>query len=148
MALYEIESCMCGYHVYKDIWTAMIGEDLLCERKPFNDVDRYAIAVLKDDTIVGHIPKNISRICSLFIARGGGIACTPIGGRDSADLSQGGLGLETPCKLVFAGKQREVEKLLVCKGIVAQLIFMVARACNKTMKNSTNVYSYSLYVYN
>ena len=31
---------MRGYHVYKDIWAAMIGEDLLCEREPFNDVDR------------------------------------------------------------------------------------------------------------
>ena len=59
----------------------MIREDLLCERQPFNVVDRYAVAVLKDDTIVGHIPKKVSRICSLFIARGGAIACTPIRGR-------------------------------------------------------------------
>ena len=80
MAVYEMESCVQGYHVYKDIWPAMIG-DLLCEREPFNVVDRYAVAVLKDDTIVGHIPKTISRICSLFIARSGAIACTPIGGR-------------------------------------------------------------------
>ena len=41
MAAYEMESCVRGYHVYKDIWAAMIG-DLLCEREPFNDVDRYA----------------------------------------------------------------------------------------------------------
>ena len=59
----------------------MIGEDLLCEREPFNDVDIYAVTVLRDDTIVGLIPKKISRICSLFIVRGGAIACTPIGGR-------------------------------------------------------------------
>ena len=39
----------------------MIG-DLLCEREPFNVVDKYAVAVLKDDTIVGHILKKISRI--------------------------------------------------------------------------------------
>ena len=52
MAVYKMESCMQGYHVYEDIWATMIKEDLLCEREPFNDVDRYAIAVLKDDTIV------------------------------------------------------------------------------------------------
>ena len=44
-------------------------------------IDRYSIAVLKDDTIVGHIPKKVSRICFWFIARGGAIACTPNGGR-------------------------------------------------------------------
>ena len=38
MAVYEMESCVRGYHVYKDRWAAMIGEDLLCEREPFNDV--------------------------------------------------------------------------------------------------------------
>jgi len=59
----------------------MIGEDLLCKREPFNDVDRYAIAVLKVDITVEHIPKKLSRICSLFLAKGGNIACTPIGGR-------------------------------------------------------------------
>ena len=30
-----MESYMQGYHVYKDIWAAMIV-DLLCEREPFN----------------------------------------------------------------------------------------------------------------
>ena len=66
MAAYEMESCLQDYHVYKDIWAAMIVEVLLWEREPFNDVDRYAVAVLKDDTTIGHIPKKISRICSLF----------------------------------------------------------------------------------
>ena len=74
MAVYKMERL-------SRLWVAMIGEDLLCEREPFNVVDRYAVAVLKDDTIVGHIPKMISRFFSLFIARGGAIACTPIGGR-------------------------------------------------------------------
>ena len=49
--------------------------------EPFDVVGRYAIAVFKDDTIVGHIPKKVSRIYSLFIPRGGAIACTPIGER-------------------------------------------------------------------
>ena len=25
-----------GYHVYKDLWDTLIGEDILCEREPFN----------------------------------------------------------------------------------------------------------------
>ena len=81
MAAHEMESCICGYHVYKNLWDASIGEDILCEREPLNDADRYAVAVLKDDTVVGHIPRKISRICSLFLLRGGAIVCMPTGGR-------------------------------------------------------------------
>ena len=87
MAAYEMESCIRDCHVYKDIWDASIGEDILCEREPFNDVDHYTVAVLKDETIVGHVLKKITRICSLFLARGGTIICTHIGGRRySSDL--------------------------------------------------------------
>ena len=38
-------SCIRGYHVYKDIWDAAIGEVLVGEREPHNIEDRYAIAV-------------------------------------------------------------------------------------------------------
>ena len=27
--------------------------------------DRYAIAVMKDDVVIGHLPRALSRICSL-----------------------------------------------------------------------------------
>ena len=65
------------------------------------------MAVLKDGTIVGHNPRKISRICLLFLARGGAIVCTPTGGRRySSDLPQGGL--EIPCKL---SKSKEVQKV-------------------------------------
>ena len=40
-----IELCVRGYHVYKDIWEAAIGELLPCERETRNTKDRYAIAV-------------------------------------------------------------------------------------------------------
>ena len=30
----EIPSCMRGYHVYKDIWAAAVGELLMCSREP------------------------------------------------------------------------------------------------------------------
>ena len=35
----------------------------------------YAIAVLKSATVVGHLPRKISTLCSLFIRRGGAIHC-------------------------------------------------------------------------
>ena len=74
------------------------------------DANLYAVAVLKDGTVVGHIPRKISQICLLFLARGGAIVCTPTGGRRySSDLPQGGL--EIPCKLKFTGKSKEVQKV-------------------------------------
>ena len=32
---------------------------LLYERKTLNSTDRYAVAVLKDDVIIGHLPKGV-----------------------------------------------------------------------------------------
>ena len=53
---YEEESCICGCHLYQSIWTAEVGESLICEREPFKSSDRYVVAVLKDNVVVGHLP--------------------------------------------------------------------------------------------
>ena len=83
----EISSCVRGYHVYRTIWDAAIGEDLMCEREPSNEHDRYAVAIKKDGVVIGHLPRKISRSCSLFLRRGSSIACCVAGPRRySADL--------------------------------------------------------------
>ena len=64
---------MRGYHVYKDIWNAALGEELQCQRETGNSSDLYPVAVLKGTTIVGHLPRKLSRISALFIRRGGTI---------------------------------------------------------------------------
>ena len=58
-ATFTVES-MVSYHVYKDVWTASIDEHLPCQRETTNPADRFAVAVMKGDTVVGHVPK-ISR---------------------------------------------------------------------------------------
>ena len=47
-------------------------EDILFEWEPFNDEDRYAVAVLKGDTVVSHIPakKDISNLFSVSGSKG------------------------------------------------------------------------------
>ena len=62
----ERECCVRGYHVYIDVWDAAIGEELDCQREPSNANDRYAVAVVKSGVVVGHLPKKLSRIYSLF----------------------------------------------------------------------------------
>ena len=99
-----------GYHVYKDIWDAAIGETLQCKREKRNEKDRYPVADKRGEEVVGHLPKKFSRVCSLFLKRGGTISCTVTGTRRySTDLSQGGL--EIPCNVTFKGTREIVHKL-------------------------------------
>ena len=75
MATFEMESMIRGYHVYQTVWEAQIGEELFCVPERDNVRDPYAVAVQKSSRTVGHIPKNISTLCSLFLQRGGSITC-------------------------------------------------------------------------
>ena len=63
----EVNFCVRGYHVYKDIWAAAIGEELVCGREPTNMADRYAVAVLNKklslDTYQGRSQKCVSCSC-------------------------------------------------------------------------------------
>ena len=52
----EMSCVIRGYHVYKTVWTAILGEELECRREVNNSVDRYAVGVYKlDGTLVGHL---------------------------------------------------------------------------------------------
>ena len=46
--LFEGNCCIRGYHVYKEVWEAAVGESLVCEREPKNASDRYAVAVKEE----------------------------------------------------------------------------------------------------
>ena len=63
----ELDLCVRGYHVYWDQWRAAIGEMLNCERERGNVADVYAMAVTKEGTVIGHLPRKISHACSFFI---------------------------------------------------------------------------------
>ena len=61
----------CGlrsYHVYRTVWSPLLNERLNTIHESSNNYDRYAVAATKDvsghssPTIVGHLPKEISRI--------------------------------------------------------------------------------------
>ena len=50
----ERRCCIRGYHVYKELWAAGLGEVLTCEREPDNASDRYAVAVSTMDNSIIH----------------------------------------------------------------------------------------------
>ena len=89
---YERNNCMHGYHIYLSILDAVIREEFPCRRDTGNERDRYAVAVMKDGTIIGHLPRKISWQCSLFLRRGSSITCCVMEHRRySSYLPQGGL---------------------------------------------------------
>ena len=111
METVEVDSCVRGHHIYNRIWTPTLGEELQCVTEDSNDKDPYAVAVMKRDDIVGHVPRRISAACSLFLRRGGMIDCIITASRRfSADLPQGGL--EVPCTLKFKGEPKDVKKVI------------------------------------
>ena len=70
MASFLIEAMVRGYHVYKDIWSAVVGEEFPCMKEVGNTLDPFAVAMMKGDTVIGHVLRKISSICSLFLRRG------------------------------------------------------------------------------
>lgn len=96
-----------GSHVYNDIWAAVIGEVLECRREPLNVIDPFAVAVVNEDTTVGHVPRRILLICSLFLRKDSTILCKVTGNRRYLeDLQQGGI--EIPCTLTLQGIEEDV----------------------------------------
>jgi len=86
MVSFETESCVQGFHIYKN-WTPVISQELKCAKEEDNPCNCYAVAIIKTPAIlpagdiVGHVPRCILAMCSSFIRRGGEIFCTIIGSR-------------------------------------------------------------------
>ena len=51
METFQKESCVRGYHIYRELWDAVVGEELECQREHGNATDMNAVAVIKDSTI-------------------------------------------------------------------------------------------------
>jgi hypothetical protein len=86
-----------------DVWQPALGEIVFCERERTNRHDPFAVAIINNGNIVGHIPKKISAACSMFLRKSGeSITCKVTGKRQySCDLAKGGL--EIPCQYIFSG---------------------------------------------
>ena len=65
-AVYEKESVVRGHHVYKAIWTPVIGEELEVRTEDDNDHDQHAVAVVKDGRKIDglQLKRNVVRLAS------------------------------------------------------------------------------------
>ncbi len=65
----EITSYVRGYHAYMEDWTPTIGESLQVKPEPTNAKDNKAVAVPKDNLVVGHVPYNLASRLFQFLRR-------------------------------------------------------------------------------
>ena len=95
----EFESFVTGHHVYEAVWSSFIGESLNTQME-LDDVHvKYAVKVLKNQAVVGHVPREISRYCSFVLNSGGTMDATVTGAREN----RRGNGMEVPCKYKLKG---------------------------------------------
>ena len=106
----EFQSVVRGHHVYKCVWTPVNGKELCDIPEDINNHDAHAIAVMKDGQVVGqvvgHVPREISRILYFFLKQPfSRVLCMITGKRKF------GVGLEVPCIYKINEKFRIIKRL-------------------------------------
>jgi len=73
--------------VYKDIWTLFVGEILRVEQEDDNPEGCFAVCIMKGsaqgDNIVGHVPREVSRLVWYFIEHGENVVSKITNGMDA-----------------------------------------------------------------
>ena len=104
---YQYKSFARVYHVYMNNWSPLVRETLKCRHEPA--VDENVIAIIRTDSlrnesIVGHVPQNISKICLLFLKVPNTSITAQVSGKR---LNRGGgYGLEIPVIYRFHGQEK------------------------------------------
>ena len=55
-----------GYHVYKDIWIPVVREEFQCLREGRNQLDPFAVAVMRGGTVISRVPKKFCPFVPAF----------------------------------------------------------------------------------
>ena len=105
----EVQSFVRGLHAYLELWEPVVGDILTLRREPTNDKDRLAVAVVKNDAAVGHMPYTLAPLISYFLMRAVNKGVVEITGER---VNHGaGMGLEVPCIYRLYGPKTYIDKL-------------------------------------
>ena len=118
---HEVSSFAMGYHEYRKTWAPFLGEVLQCRMEPDNAVDKYAVAVMNKDRVVGHLMKEKSGKFGktvFFFLRTDKINQATVKITGKAVNKGKGTGMEVPCSITFTGSKQMLNKL---KEILYQL---------------------------
>ena len=114
----EIDTYVKGYHVYKNIWKPTVNEELETEMEPDNVMDKYAVCVEKNTSIVGHLPlgKNgkFAKMIFYFLRADQDAECKVVITVKEVNLGDWD-GMQVPCKLKISDPRKMVE--IICTNI-------------------------------
>ena len=110
----DLETFIKVHHVYKDIWTPKQGEQLDVLMKSDNQMDKFAVCVKINETIVGNLKKGTSgrfvkRIFYFLRSDAYSRAWGKVTGK-RCNLGDGE-GMQVPCKLNLSGQPKFVSLL-------------------------------------
>ena len=109
----EIQTYIKGHHLYKDIWTPEIGEQLKKRIEPDNWVDK-SVCVEKDKKAIYICRKEnlgkFAKIIFFFLRSDPYSSCIATISGKRCNLKDGE-GLQVPCKLDMTGQQQYVNIL-------------------------------------
>ena len=77
----QFKSSIRGHHIYKNLWTPSIGESLSLALESGNSHNRFTVSLVKDERVVGHVPREVSRIFFYFMQCHGTISVEVTGHR-------------------------------------------------------------------
>ena len=104
-----IEATVRGYHAYLDNASVRIGQILACEMELDNSHDKQPVAVKNQDgNLVGHVPKELSRLFHQFLNDFGELEAECIGNRLNAGK---GKGVEIPADYRLVANDSYLGKL-------------------------------------
>jgi len=112
---HEMNAFVMGYHVYKNNWTPSVGDEFQGFMESTNIMDKYAVAVKKDDgEVIGHLPLGKSgkfaKTIFYFLKTDKTHGCT-ITVTGKAINARDGLGMKVPCKLSFIAEKKFIDIL-------------------------------------
>lgn len=85
-----------------------VGEVLALKQELENIADKWAIAMVRSDLVVGHVPYDIATTISHFLRRDSNKGTVKITG---TRINRGaGLGLEVPCTYCIYGPAANIQK--------------------------------------
>ena len=65
---FSFNSYARGYHTYMKIWNPVNGAILVCMQETDNPHDKYAVSIICNLYVVGHVPLDLSKTFSNFLS--------------------------------------------------------------------------------
>ena len=129
---FETPSYIEGYHEYQKIWTSFLQEELCGEMEPANQVAKYAVAVKKNNVVVGHLPLGccgkFAKTIFYFLRADEWSECKVIVTGKPVNCGDGD-GMQVPCLLKFHGQKSLIGILKQQLDVMKQLLLLICYVC-------------------